>query len=356
MPGYNLRSGRDDSSASERLAARKAVKAAAAVKRSRSTDAPSPRSVEEYVARVAEVDAGDGTAAQKRNKKKDLQAQFQAMLLRQVEEGYESTDDEQGVEAQTDNLLAVRDYVLDVMRRENPSLDVSPAGICMRAAGLTVLPSPLDFTNLAVSLQPMLWPIVIDLHVHADDLREDFSAKTSGGKLQRAFIRQVELALTKEDNEPSKEEKDAIRSLSEILCQVASHWLAGHEDSATSFLARWAPLLESAKRLVREKITTAMVTRLLGVEDASEVKARTYLDPSALPPFIGNVVEATLKRPRFVTREGKLANVDRSDSTQRQRNKKFVEYDEGKHELITINGQEIVTCKNTKARLGRRKK
>lgn len=67
----------------------------------------------------------------------------------------------------------------------------STIGQCLAAAGLTVPPSPLSFKNKAVGLNPLLWPIIFELHVKPEGVREDFSECNTGGRLRLSFERQV---------------------------------------------------------------------------------------------------------------------------------------------------------------------
>jgi hypothetical protein len=250
------------------------------------------------------------------------------------------------------------------MREVNPALRdaQTTAARCLRAANITSVPSPADFSNLAFGLNPTLWPIHFETHVTSESIRDEFSERISGGPLRRHFERQVIEALTQRlhgvvRSEPADEEKDAVHMLGGLLAQLAAHWVSGQEENASAFLSRWAPLIDDAKKVVTDIITPSMLSRLLGEDESKDFTARSLLDPTRLPSYIASNVETILRRPKFASRDPKgkdSGNGNNPDRLPQKLLKKRIKFDDNAHKIANVNGYEIVCDKVSGNRLGRR--
>lgn len=341
--------------------ARRAAKKIASAKRQTTDDGRLyARDADDYVEKRKEICEGTGSARQKQQLLTKLKANFTELLRRRSEPGYESTDDEGQVEELTHTIAGMYDHLNDVIDRKlntvNGVSQGSTLGRCMKAANITVAPSPLDFGNLAVSLNPVMWPAVFENYVSAGDLVEEYSERNTGGKFKRAFERNVLEALTQRVNgdvicDPTPEEKDGVRVVANIAAQAAAHWVSGHEEDATAFINRWTPLLDEARRIVTERIFPKMLQRLVGADESRDFVARTMLDSSRIPSFLSASVQSVLHRPRFASR-GPAAATSVQGATGSKKYKQ-VKFDENKHVLVEVNGVTIVEDKVTKRRLGR---
>lgn len=318
------------------------------------------RSIEEYHEKWTAIAEQARTDREKKVLRNKLQRNFKEYLLRANDVSYSETEDEEEVEKAAADLLGVRAYVHDLMTKALPALssDTSVAGQCMKAAGVAQLPLPTDFSNPGISLNPWLWPVVIDLHVRPEDLKDPFSTSSRrGGKLRKEFEAAVLESITHKvhgeiRSEPSTTEKNAVRTLSAHLCQIAAHWLSGQEPSATAFLDRWSSLLEESKSIVTGSIMPSMIARLVGEAEANEFAAKSLLDTHTLPPFVSGVLEGVMRRPRFGHRE--RLQIDDEESPRRARAAKKIKYDPTVHSLIDDRGHQIVVEKATGRRLGRK--
>jgi hypothetical protein len=352
----------DKETSAQEVDARRAAKKIVSAKRQAADDGRlQARDVDEYADKKKEITESTATARQKEQQLKKLKKNFTELLRRQSEPGYESTDDEvqTSVNELTHTLTGVYDHVQEVIdRRLNVVNGVqadSTLARCMKAAGTTTVPVPMDFSNLAVSLNPLFWPCVCENFVTAADLVDEFSERATGGKFKRAFERNVLEALTQRINgdavtDPTSEEKDGVRAVANIAAQVAAHWVAGHEEDATAFINRWTPLLDEARRIVTERIFPNMLRRLVGADESRDFVARTLLDSSRIPSFLVSSVQSVLHRPRFGSK-GPAAVTSSTGATAKKY--KQVKFDENKHVLVEVNGVTVVEDKATKRRLGR---
>jgi hypothetical protein len=365
MPGYNLRArGNDDT-------AKVAAAHVAKKKRERVVPTETCSSADEYVGKLAAIDASNASDRVKASKKKELEQSYAAYLIRkqELEDADLSSGDEAEFQRVAGTLESVKTYVDKLLSDKGVIEDKSTAALCMKAAGLSTLPVPLDFTNLAVSLNPFLWPIVLE-RATPDDLKEDFSERTSGGKLRRCFERDTVEALTQRQHgavksAPSGQEIDGVRSIGAILAQVACHWMTGQEASASAFLLRWSPLLDEARKIVTDTVIPSMLERFVGVTEAQDFGARSMLDSNRLPIYVVPAVEQILRRPRVVSNakpNGAVSVPDGAEgafgpnvSKRLQRTlQKSITFDTTKHTADKVGEVEVIRDKDTKRILGRK--
>jgi hypothetical protein len=325
------------------------------------------RTLEDYTAQMKAIDDDNITEREKMTRRRVVEKTFTDYLIKKQsnEEVGLGSGDEAEVDHLASTLLSVKDYVDRCLADKGVIEDASTASQCLAASGLSALPVPLDFSNPAVSLNSHLWPIVLE-RATPEDLRDDFSERACGGRLRRSFERQVLESITQRahgvvKSEPGDDEREAVHALGAILAQVGAHWMAGLEPTATSFLSRWSPLLDEAKRIVVDTITPAMLERLVGHAEARDFGARSMLDSTRLPVFIVPAVEQVLRRPRWTTDKFSEKNMDKSAaapalSKRLQRTmQRTVQYEPTKHLLDTIEGVSVVRDKETRRILGKKK-
>lgn len=323
--------------------------------------------------------AGELNEQQYRDKKAKAQRQYDnGVRQRTVREingipPDESAEEREGIDQQARLLLTARDFM-----RAEAGVSGDTAAVnevvrcCMRFAHVDKLPRPYDFSNMAVALDPYLWIGVFEIvGLEESDLTNKFGTRDGRCKLVREYENLVETALTRKhldgtiDSAPSETAKAALRRVSTVLAQLARVWSS--TDATTpvdEFLTRWMPLLDGAKKDVRDVIYPDFIQRVQGLDEAREYRSALSLED--VPSFVAGAMEIVRRRPvsrvpvveRQQTRreaETGVSNGSGSGTRKRTHHKTPVTYDATKHDIVTDRlGQQYVHDKATKKRLGRK--
>lgn len=285
---------------------------------------PGPKTPAELQTALAA--AGANAAELIEQYRKNVEAEFARMMAGEepVEDGEPSDDND----AQVDLFLALR---------QDLSGDRLAFGTreILKMSGATTLPTPLDFTNLEVVLDPYMWVIFFDhVGILESDLVDRYRATSDGGRFGLELRRDITEALTVELSEPDEKK---VTSLRRLVLHLAQAYVDGDSATALSaFCLQNNYLFKEAKKLCESLYQEYAENAGLA---ATDLTLGTKFQK--IPSWARTATESALKSRLFRPPKQKDSKAEAA--------KKKIAYDPSKH---VVRG-EIVHSKREDGSMGR---
>lgn len=318
-----------------------------------------PKTHQELVDRIGALSA-TLTAAERTQHISDLTKQFEANVTADTVRKLEKRDPD--AEAETDDIdpttfLALQDYVDEKLRATGKGSSLVDQAL--RLSGVESLPTPLDFTNLQVSLDHRWWPVVWDDHsLEWGDLSSKFQKRTDGGRLRAAFRNGLEAALKEPGGLLSVDAEAALDRLVAHHVTLACHWLDTEASCAyNEFVLRWdsvGTMCEKDATCIYQDFAARCGLHI------GDLTVGQSLRRSRVPAFLQSGVDLALKglvfRPGSKTVQGRAGNgATPATGDRNQKKRPPAKYDAAVHLVVKdTKGIEWFHSKRPDGTAGRR--